>query len=136
MIWCGAVSAPLFGCGYRLRLGFPLALRLKARQVPYILRFEDRVSAMTLTIEPDEQRVAAWQAKAASQGLTVEAWLKKLADEDAGADLHPDPHPLQTAASIVLDAMRSVPPEAFANRPKDGASEHDHYLYGHPKRNL
>ena len=27
----------------------------------------------------------------------------------------------------------SVPAEVFAQLPKDGASEHDHYLHGHPK---
>jgi hypothetical protein len=31
--------------------------------------------------------------------------------------------------------MKDVPPEEFAMLPKDGAGEHDHYLYGHPKRN-
>lgn len=39
---------------------------------------------MTFTIESDEQRFTAWKAKAAAQGLTVDAWLKKLADENAG----------------------------------------------------
>jgi hypothetical protein len=29
--------------------------------------------------------------------------------------------------------MKDVAPEEFAKLPKDGASEHDHYLYGHPK---
>lgn len=36
---------------------------------------------MTLTVELDEQRVAAWQRKVASQELTLEAWLQKLADD-------------------------------------------------------
>jgi hypothetical protein len=36
---------------------------------------------------------------------------------------------------VILDNMKGVPPEEFAKLPKDGASEHDHYLYGHPKRN-
>jgi hypothetical protein len=31
--------------------------------------------------------------------------------------------------------MQDVPAEEFARLPKDGASEVDHYLYGHPKRN-
>jgi len=54
-----------------------------------------------------------------------------MAEEETENDLDSaaDPHPLQTVANIVLDAMRQVSPEAFANRPKDGASEHDHYLY-------
>jgi hypothetical protein len=35
----------------------------------------------------------------------------------------------------MLDNIEGVAPEEFARLPKDGASEHDHYLYGHPKRN-
>jgi hypothetical protein len=31
--------------------------------------------------------------------------------------------------------MCKVPPEILAAMPKDGAREHDHYIYGLPKRN-
>lgn len=86
-------------------------------------------------IEISDDQAAALTAKAARHGLTLESWLQEMAAEDAGnADDPVDPQPLQTAANIVLDAMRQVPPEAFAKRPKDGASQHDHYLYGHVKR--
>jgi hypothetical protein len=33
----------------------------------------------------------------------------------------------------MLDNIEGIGPEEFARLPKDGASEHDHYLYGHPK---
>jgi uncharacterized alpha-E superfamily protein len=86
-------------------------------------------------IEVSDIDAAALTAKAARQGLTLDGWLKMMAQDGSnGAPAGADPQPLQTVANIVLDAMRTVPPEAFANRPKDGASEHDHYLYGHPKR--
>ncbi len=42
--------------------------------------------------------------------------------------------PLQTAADIVLSHMRNVPPDVMAAMPTDGASQHDHYIYGVPKR--
>ena len=42
-------------------------------------------------------------------------------------------HPLQTAADIILNRMRNVPPEIMSALPKDGASQHDHYIYGWPK---
>jgi hypothetical protein len=42
--------------------------------------------------------------------------------------------PLQTVADIVVGSMRKVPPEIMATLPKDGASQHDHYIYGWPKR--
>jgi len=88
---------------------------------------------MTMTVIelPDEQ-AEALKAKANAAGLTLEAWLRQLAD----AEREPPPaeHPLQTAADIVLNCMRDVPPEVMAAMPKDGASQHDHYIYGWPKR--
>jgi len=82
---------------------------------------------------PDDQE-AALQAKAAAAGLTLEAWLKQL----AGAQEEPKPArgPLQEAANIILDSMRDVPPEIMATMPEDGASQHDHYIYGWPKREV
>ena len=44
--------------------------------------------------------------------------------------------PLQTAADIVLRHVRNVPHEIMATMPKDGASQHDHYIYGLPKRDV
>lgn len=43
---------------------------------------------MTVIELPDNQ-AAALKAKAAAQGLTLKAWLGKLADADAGAKLKP-----------------------------------------------
>jgi hypothetical protein len=86
---------------------------------------------MTRIELPDEQ-AAALKAKAAAEGLTLEAWLTKLA---AGAERESSvEHPLQTAAEIVLSHMRNVPPKIMATMPKDGASQHDHYIYGWPKK--
>ena len=83
---------------------------------------------MTVIELPDEQ-AAALRAKAAAAGLTLEAWLNKLASAEPSAE-----RPLQTAADIVLARMRNVPPEIMATMPEDGASQHDHYIYGWPKR--
>jgi hypothetical protein len=77
---------------------------------------------------PDEQ-AAALKAKAAAEGLSLEEWLGKLATPESAAE-----RPLQTAADIVLASMRNVPPEIMATMPQDGASQHDHYIYGWPKR--
>jgi plasmid stability protein len=83
---------------------------------------------MTVIELPDEQ-AAALKAKAAAEGLTLEAWLNQLACAGPSAE-----HPLKTAADIVLDSMRDVPAEIMATMPKDGASQHDHYIYGWPKK--
>jgi hypothetical protein len=87
---------------------------------------------MTLTLQLSDEQTTALEAKAAAEGLSVEAWIVKLAEPTA-----PEPdveRPLQTAADIVLFHMRQVPPEIMATMPTDGASQHDHYLYGSPKR--
>ena len=83
---------------------------------------------MTVIELPDEQ-ANALKAKAAAEGLSLEAWLNKLADAEPAAE-----RPLQTAADIVVGSMRRVPPEIMATMPKDGASQHDHYIYGWPKK--
>jgi hypothetical protein len=44
--------------------------------------------------------------------------------------------PLQTAADIILESMRSIAPEVMATMPTDGASQHDRYIYGWPKREV
>jgi plasmid stability protein len=85
---------------------------------------------MTVIELPDEQ-AAALKAKAAAEGLSLEAWLDKL----AGPEPAP-PRPLQTAADIIIASMRKVPPEIMATMPEDGASQHDHYIYGWPKREV
>lgn len=42
---------------------------------------------MTLIIEfSNDQQMAAWKAKAESQGLTLEEWIKKLADENVNTE--------------------------------------------------
>ena len=52
-----------------------------------------QVIELTVT---DEQ-AAALRARAAAAGLTLEAWLNKLASAEPS-----DEHPLQTAADIVI----------------------------------
>jgi hypothetical protein len=84
---------------------------------------------MTLTIKLSDEQADVLQAKAA-EGLSVEEWIQKLA---APAEPAPE-RPLQAAAEIILSSMRDVPPEMMAAMPRDGASQHDHYIYGWPKK--
>jgi hypothetical protein len=41
---------------------------------------------------------------------------------------------MQAVADIILSSMRDIPPEITASMPTDGASQHDHYIYGWPKK--
>jgi hypothetical protein len=81
-------------------------------------------------IELTDEEAAALKAKAAAAGLTLEAWLRGLAEQEAP----PASQPLRHIAEMIVENMRDVPPEIAAAMPKDGASEHDHYIYGWPKK--
>ena len=86
---------------------------------------------MTLTIHlPDEQQ-AALAAKARALGVSIEEYARKVLAHDLEADVGPRRH----ISEIILENMTKVPPEVMAQMPKDGASEHDHYIYGWPKKN-
>lgn len=84
---------------------------------------------MTVIELPDEQ-VAALKAKANAAGLTLEAWLEQLASEQE----HPPSRPARHIADVIVENMQDVPPEIMARMPEDGASQHDHYIYGWPKK--
>ncbi len=91
---------------------------------------------MTLTVELSDEQATALQAKAEAEALpSVEAWIQKLA-EDEQEPAAAEGRPLQTAADIVLFHMRKVPPEIMATMPTDGASQHDHYIYGWPQHDV
>ncbi|MGO9261644.1 MAG: hypothetical protein ACLQU1_35870 [Bryobacteraceae bacterium] len=80
-------------------------------------------------IELPDETAAALKAKAAAEGLSLEEWMQRLA-EQARADDRPPRH----VADIIIENMKDVPPEIMATMPEDGASQHDHYIYGWPKR--
>ena len=86
----------------------------------------------TLTIElPDEQQ-AALIAKAKAQGMTVEEYARQVLAQDLEAA---SPSRRRHISEIIRENMSRVPPEIMATMPADGASQHDHYIYGLPKRN-
>ncbi len=86
---------------------------------------------MTLTLQLSDDQATALQAKAAAEGLSLEAWLVKQAEPHPPAGL-----PRGHIWDVIADNMKSVPPEDLASLPKDGLSQIDHYVYGVPKRAL
>ena len=86
---------------------------------------------MTLTIQLSDEQATALQTKAAAEGLSVEDWIQKLAEEE-----RPVSRPHRHIADVIVETMRDVPPEIMATMPTDGASQHDHYIYGWPKREV
>ena len=109
------------------------------RTIPIYLRYHQMKEPlgtdipMNIVIELPDEKVAAWKAEADAHGLTIERWLQDVADKQLstangkGGDV-----PVWEA---ILNNMKDVPREDFERLPRDGASEHDHYLYGHPRRN-
>jgi hypothetical protein len=88
---------------------------------------------MTLTIDisPDEEAVLS--AKAKAEGLTVEQWVRQQALGTQATENKIDDRPI---SEVIAEIMADVPPEILAQLPNDGASQHDHYIYGWPKRDV
>ena len=93
---------------------------------------------MTITLRLKPQEEARLNAAALARGVSADALVREAVDKIL-ADLPELPQSAATQRKPIWEAieenMSDVPPEEFARLPKDGASEHDHYLYGHPKRN-
>ena len=70
-------------------------------------------------------------AKAAAEELSLEAGIEKLAETQPPAN-----HPRRHISEIIRENMSRVPAEVMATMPTDGASQHDHYIYGWPKRDV
>ena len=59
-------------------------------------------------IELPDQQAAVLKARAAAQGLTLEAWLKRLADEEGLTIASRSP---QEAAARILELQKRVKPD-------------------------
>jgi plasmid stability protein len=59
-------------------------------------------------IELPDQHAAALKARAAAQGLTLEAWLKRLAEEALSSEVPRSP---QEAAARILELQKRVKPD-------------------------
>lgn len=85
-------------------------------------------------IELPDEAAAALTAKATAAGLSLEAWLKQLAgtaEEKTLPVLSRKP-----LAARIREIWANMPDEVRAKLPVDSASQHDHYIYGVPKRTL
>jgi plasmid stability protein len=94
---------------------------------------------MTLVLELPDRNEAALKARAEARGVSTEAYAALILDRELenpskdGAGETDDDRPISEA---IAEIMADVPPEVLAQLPKDGASQHDHYIYGWPKRDV
>lgn len=84
---------------------------------------------MTLTIDMPPDEIAALATKARAHGLSAEDYARLVLERDL--EERPASEPFWKAFTRRVHAL---PPETFERLPADGASEHDHYLYGSPKK--
>jgi hypothetical protein len=92
---------------------------------------------MTLILELPDSKEAALKAKAQAQGVSAEQYVQQMVDRDLEG---PAMSPSKAASSrhiseVIREIVSDAPPDVFETLPTDGASEHDHYLYGTTKRN-
>jgi bifunctional DNA-binding transcriptional regulator/antitoxin component of YhaV-PrlF toxin-antitoxin module len=78
----------------------------------------------------------------ASGAVTLPAELCRAAGVEPGTDLVAEveegrivlARPRPTLAERIIARARALPQEVLDRLPTDGASQHDHYIYGTPKR--
>jgi plasmid stability protein len=78
---------------------------------------------MLLELELPEEQVAALHARAAAEGLTLEAWLRSLIREYPSPPASTSP---KEAVARILELQRSVKPDP------DGWTVKDYINYGRP----
>ena len=90
---------------------------------------------ITLPLQPQEEArlLAAAQAKGVSADDLLREALNKILDDSPTVPESPKAK-ARPIWEVMLDNIEDMTPEEFAKLPTDGASQHDHYFYGHPKR--
>ena len=83
---------------------------------------------MTLTIDLSHDQIEALKIRAQAQGISAEQYARTVLEQNLKSDRP------RHISEVIRDNMRDVSPEILATLPKDGASQHDHYIYGWPKR--
>jgi len=84
---------------------------------------------MTLVVHLPDEQGAALEAKAQSQGLSSEEFAQQVLAHELEANAAPEPF-----WKAFTGRIHSLPDDVFEHLPTDAASEHDHYLYGSPRR--
>ena len=90
---------------------------------------------MGVLIELPKESEATLRERAQSVGLTAEQYAMRILERELGtADDASADESAQSFIEDLLGPIAKLPKEAFDGLPTDGASQHDHYIYGTPKR--
>lgn len=93
---------------------------------------------MSLTIDLPHDTEDALRRRAEAEGVSVEKCVQELLQRELEQLVDPSPGDpnLGGVAAMILERMGRLPAEALEGLPEDGASQHDHYIYGLPKKAL
>jgi hypothetical protein len=86
---------------------------------------------MSLHLRPETE--AAITALANASGVSVEEYVAALLEQQPSAT-EPAPKARRPLSARIRDIWANMPAEVRAKLPTDGASQHDHYIYGTPRR--
>jgi len=84
---------------------------------------------MMLNIELPEEEITVLQAKADAKGMSAEEHAGQLLSQSLAASATRMP-----LAQRIRNIWAEMPDDVRAKLHPDGASEHDHYIYGVPNR--
>jgi hypothetical protein len=84
---------------------------------------------MTLIIDLPELDVTLLNARATAEGLSAEQCARQLLQRSLAS-----PTPRQPLPARIRELLADMPGEVRAKHPADGASQHDHYIYGGPQK--
>ena len=79
----------------------------------------------TVKIDIPDQQAAALSEKAAAQGLTLESWFQKVAEQEAG---RPDPRQARPERGTIVEEMRKL--RARIKPDPEGWTTRDYVNYG------
>jgi hypothetical protein len=85
---------------------------------------------MNVTLNLDPATEEGLRTRAEARGVSLDAYLQEVVAREVRVPVRP------SIADKIRERMSGVPAEMLAALPQDGASEHDHYIYGLPKRGV
>ena len=91
---------------------------------------------MDLLVKLPDTKEVTITAKARAPGKSAEEFAARILDRELDVPLATMAGAQKSLAEKVREISSDVAPEAWNAMPTDGASEHDHYIYGLPKRNV
>jgi hypothetical protein len=92
---------------------------------------------MAVTIHLPSEAEDALERKAQAEGLSKESYAQRVLERELGLEAGASSGGLAAALAIterIRQKFQGLSDEPFDPPRPDGASQHDHYIYGAPKR--